>query len=717
LKTGIGRIYIYTMDIRRYVPLIIIIAAALIIKLGYLFFAFPDQSSVGRLSIDEMYHYNWGSMIASGDILANAPYFRAPLYPFFLGMMLAVSGKSLMFVRLIQLLLGCALAAYTYRLTERFAGRESAFLAAALLVLYPMTTYFEGELLLDFLFTLLAVLTVYFTTDPQRDRPALTGVFFALAALTRPTILVFLPFIIIHYLYRRRSGSESKRRIRAAVIFIIAAAVIICPVTIINALYSGQFILVSYQGGINFYIGNNSEADGVTSNLPPFGRDWSLDDAAYEASRETGSEKTIASQSSFWYGKGLRFIADNSGQFMRLFLRKLAFLFSGSEISNNRPLAEAVFDNRLLSRLPIRFSALIAMAIMPLFLVDANRRWMYLLYAGILLYAIVISLFFVSSRFRLPLVPFVAILSGWGLSMLWDTIKRRRIGHRLFFAIVGAGIVFVLSTTAFPSRMFDNPEQALFLRGNQALRRAEYRLAASRFDSLIQLRPQFKNAHLNLGIAYLKMGMGDRAVEAFRSEIIYNPSSAEAYNNLAVMHLLNDNADSARQYARQALDIKPYYTEAAVNFLRAVDESAVDENLERFRRTIRVANDRKPAYLFEEALYFTNRGRIDEAIANHLKIVQLYDDRPSSVSFETAHGRESSRDYRPLALYQLGYLYGLTGKYERSLEFSHRAVRYDPDLKAAYMNLMTAYRSLNRTREADSVAAVYRSRWPAASMP
>lgn len=707
------------MKNRPYVLPMVVIVAALSIKLGYLFFAFPDPSSAGRLSIDELYHYNWGALIASGDILANAPYFRAPLYPFFLGFLLAVSGKSLVFVRLIQLLLGGLIVFSTYRLAERFAERRSALFCAALLILYPVMTYFEGELLLDFLFSLFAVMTVHFLIDDRRERPVIVGLFFGLAALTRPTILVFLPIIIVYYLYRK-SNQMRTHRIRSALIFFTTLVVIISPVTIVNGVYSGQFILISYQGGINFYIGNNPDADGVTSNLPPFGSDWTLEDASYVVSRETGEERSFASQSSFWYKKGLRFIADHPGQFAGLFVRKLAFLFSGIEISNNRPLAEAVFDNPLLSKLPIRFSLLVALAILPLFLANRNRQQMYLLYAMIILYAVVISLFFVSSRFRLPMVPFVAILSGWGISSLWETIARRNIGYRLFFAIVGAGAVFVSSTTAFPSRAFDNPDQALFLRGNQALRQGEYRLAAARFDSLIQRRREFKNAYLNLGIAYLKIGMADRAADAFRSEIESNPTSAEAFNNLAVMYLLDNNADSARYYARRALEIKPYYTEAAVNFLRSTDavtDASDARDIEQVRRSIRTVNDDEPAYLFEEALYLTNRGRIDEAISNHLKIVELYENRPPSASFEPAFQNRASRNYRPLALYQLGYLYGRSGQFEQSIVFSRRAIDVDPDLKAAYMNLITAYRSSGRTRLADSVEAVFRSRWPESSTP
>jgi 4-amino-4-deoxy-L-arabinose transferase-like glycosyltransferase len=537
-----------------------ILLAALAVKLSYLVFAFPGASSVANLSVDEMYHYRWASLITSGNFLVNAPYFRAPLYPFFLGLLLAVSGKSLIFVRVIQILIGCLTLFITYRLAKRFAGRAAAVLAVLLMLLYPLTTYFEGELLLDPLFTLLAILTLYYIAVPEDkpDRPIIAGVFFALAALTRPTILIFAPFIFVHYLRGWIRREHRQTGLQAAVQFMLITALIISPVTIVNLAVSGQFVLISYQGGINFYIGNNPDADGFTSSLPPYGPDWTLEDASYLAQQATGGQASNAAQSSFWYGQGMRFILDHPGDFARLFARKLFFLFSGNEISNNRPLDEAVFGNPFLSSLPIRFSMLLAGAVLPLILVRRERNRLLLLYGIILLYGITVSMFFVSSRFRLPLVPLVATLAGWGLFMLWETIRRRQFGYRLFFGIVAAAAVYVAASSAPGGLTFKNPDQALFLRGNRALRQGDYALAASRLDSLTERRPDYPNGFLNLGIAYLKMGNSQEAARAFRDELIQHPQSAEAYNNLGVIFLLDEHIDSARIYCRRALEIKPY---------------------------------------------------------------------------------------------------------------------------------------------------------------
>ncbi len=704
--------------------LLTLTAVALIIKLSYLFAALPEPASVGRLSVDALYHYKWASLIASGDFLTNAPYFRAPLYPFILALLLKISGGSLIFVRLMQLLAGCITLLLTYRIASKAAGKAAGITTFLLLLFYPMTTYFEGELLLDSIFTLFALASLYFFMNKKAggERPLMPGLFFALAALTRPTILIFLPIIAIYYLRRWSEPKERREGLKALMLFAVIMVALIAPVTIVNYITSDQVILISYQGGINFYIGNNPEADGLSSTLPGVGKDWDLEDADYLAYKESGHRLRYGEQSYFWYKKGLSYILGHPGKAFELLGRRLYFMFSGHEVSNNQPLDEVVFGNRLLSWLPIRFSVLTALAILPLFLAQKNRRLLYLLYGLILIYGIAVALFFVSSRFRLPLAPLIAIAAGWGLTTLWQTIRQKQISYRLFFGIVSAGGIYIFASSAvFPVSLI-NPEQALFLRGNQALREGDYRAAETHFDSLIQKQPSYENAHLNLGIAYLKQGETDKAAAGFREEMEYNPNSAEAANNLGVIFLLRHEDDSALYYCRQALEIKPYYTEAAVNFLRAARadaDPAAEAQIETVRQTIRRTNFDQPAYLFEEALYFTDKKRYPEAIDNQLRIVDVLSRRQASVSFDfnySESGDERDR-YLKLACYQLGYLYGLSGQMEPSIRFSRRAIELDPDLKEAYINLISGYRSLGETRQADSVSAVYMARWPRSSAP
>jgi tetratricopeptide (TPR) repeat protein len=701
-------------------PLWWLIPAAVAIKLGYLFFAYPQASSVGALSIDALYHYNWAKAVVAGDIFVNAPYFRAPLYPFMLALLLKLSGGSLMFVRAAQMLAGCLLLVLVFRVTERIFNRLAAAMAVLLLALYPITTYFEGELLLDSLFALLAFLSFYFLLARRKgkDRVVLAAVFFALAALTRPTIMVFLPIAAGYYYLRKKGSRDKKTRVRTILLFVVIVLALLLPVTIVNYLHSGQFILVSYQGGVNFYIGNNPQADGLSSSLPPFGNDWNLDDARSAAVTETGRILAYNDLSTYWYRKGFSFALSNPAAFGALMVKKIYYLFSGHEISDNQPLDEAVFDNGFLRLLPVRLPLIVATAVLPLFLVRRQRHRFLYLYGVIAVYGLTIAAFFVNSRFRLPLVPFLAVLGGIGLASLYDKIVRRAWNLRLAAGLAVAAAVFVLVSANLYGGSLVHPQQALFLRGNVSLRQGDYSMAAARFDSLSRMTPYFDNSFLNLGIAFLKMGRTPEASQAFRRELDRNPHSAQAANNLGVLFLLDKVYDSALAYCGQALESRPYYREAAVNFLRAGSHSADSltvQLVERRRNAARPYLQDDPQYLFEEGLYLAARGQLRKAIDDQQQALALSGNRKPATSFEFSYdmtGRGAGSDVTALACYQLGYLYGLTGDFVRSVEYSRRAIAADSRLKEAYINLISGYRSLGDGRRADSVIAVFRTLWP-----
>lgn len=697
-------------------PVIYLLLAALVIKLAYLLAGFPEAGLESALSIDELYHFNWASKIASGDVLTNAPYFRAPFYPFFLAALLKLTGFSLFSVRQIQLLMGLVTIWLTYKTGRALFSPLVGLAAGILLTLYPIVTFFESQLLLDSLFTLLALGSFYFfiETEEKKANILAAGLLFGIAAITRPTILLFAP-IAVYILWRRYPG-DFRRFAGHCGLFAAATMICIAPVTIINYSVSGQTTLIAYQGGVNFYIGNNPEANGLYSEFPGFGADWTIDDVDYQTHVEAGKPLRYSEQSDFWFNKGLRYIIDNPSDFAALYLKRLFFFFSGHEVSNNRILETSVFSNDILRLLPVRFVLLLALMVTGLCLPGSHNRRVWKLAGIILVYALAISLFFVASRFRLPVIPLVCILAAVGIERLLVVLTSRQFGRRLFFAVVlGIGSAIFFSADLYPDTKVDS-RQALFTAGNRAMRSGRYSTAIAYYDSIIERPGYFRNSYVNRGLAYLKLGDTRNSLASFHGELRVNPRSAEAMNNLAAVFLVNQQIDSARFYASAALAVQPYNKEAAINLLRAaVRDSAGRSEIEAQRRKFRRYVEKYPEYLFEEALYFAAVGRYSEAIDNQLRVKELLDNSESSVSFKTLNfssARTSRERLRVLADYQLGYLYGLTGQYGQSIRYSRLAIAGDGMLREAYINLISGYRSLGRNREADSVVAKFLTIWP-----
>ncbi len=695
----------------------ILLTAGLFIKAGYLISIWPEAANPALLSTDELYHYNWAMAIADGQLFANAPYFRAPLYPYFLAILLWLFQGSLVLVRIVQLSLGLISLFLIFRLGQRIVSPWAGFIGGMLYLLYPVTTFFESQLLLDGLFSLL-VLAVIYCLYPARESVRIhiisASVFYALAALTRPTILALLP-LMIGYLWLRYSTTAD--RLRSTGIFVVVVMLLLVPVTVINYTFSGQFIPVAYQGGVNFYIGNNSQADGVSALLPPFGSDWTLADTDYMASTETGREIKYNDQSDFWYAKAFDFIREYPGKFTELTLRKIGLLLSGTEISNNRPLDQVVFGNALLGKLPVRIWLILALAVVPLFL-QKTRRKTAGIYAAIIFYGLVISLFFISSRFRLPLIGPLAVLGGSGLVASWEFVREHRFTGRMVLAGLGTVSMLAISLVVPAGRSFINPNMALFLRGNADLRAGDFKQAIARYDSIIKAGTYIDNAYLNVGIARLKLGDGLRAREAFEQELLINPSSAEAANNLGVMARLAGSLDTALVYFKRALTAEPYHPMAAINLLKTVrnlGDTASAGNIEPLRRKARQHLSNKPDYLFQEGVYFAWLQRYPEAIDNQMRVIDVIKHSPPSIAFggmeSGLFGGASDDELMAMASYQLGYIFGLTGRYQESIRYSREAIELNPELREAYINLISGYRSVGEIRRADSVAQIYISTW------
>ena len=74
------------------------------------------------------------------------------------------------------------------------------------------------------------------------------------AILVRPTMLLFVPMVVLWLTGRRRLG--------LAAAFLAGTAVLVAPWTVRNVRVHDRFVLVSAGGGVNFWIGNHPDAIG-----------------------------------------------------------------------------------------------------------------------------------------------------------------------------------------------------------------------------------------------------------------------------------------------------------------------------------------------------------------------------------------------------------------------------------------------------------------------
>ncbi|MBM3322392.1 tetratricopeptide repeat protein [candidate division WOR-3 bacterium] len=548
-----------------------IAGSALVVRSVYLAQARSQDPLFFAPQMDSLYHHQWALAVAAGrEFIADA-FFRAPLYPYFLGLVYRLLGPDLFAVRIVQAIIGSLSAGFTYLLARRVltwkrldstANRSAARVAGFTFAAYPLAIYFDGELLIAGLlvFLLLVGLWLLVRCHDLDRRWYLPGLLFGLAALARPNVLAFLAVLPVWlYLeYRRRAWS------RLAWVWG-AAALVILPVTLRNYVVSRTFVPIAWQAGTNFYIGNNPNSDGVTAVLPGTRGTWwgGYSDVKLAAERSLGRPLKGAEIDRYWLSQGLEFWRSQTGRALALFGRKLFLWLSGFEVSNNRDLyffKRYTVLNLMLFNLPLlKFPFGI---VMPLALVGAwlaRRAWRRLLplylFAGSL--SISFIAFFVADRFRMPVVPIAIILAS---SAGFELFRIK--GRRLIFASLGLLAAFLLLNANIAGAGRHAPEAQSHFAAAVGLH-AQGRVEAALTELVQALRDDSATNVLSLEVTIrLSLRQTDLAEDAARAAARLHPNEADAISLLGNVLAETGRLDSAETLFRQALTLDPYSIQA-----------------------------------------------------------------------------------------------------------------------------------------------------------
>jgi 4-amino-4-deoxy-L-arabinose transferase-like glycosyltransferase len=221
---------------------------------------------------------------------------RAPGYPFVLAP-LALLDADLRAgrmpadvptaIKIAQAFLGGAVVALLAGLVRRVAGSRAGVTAAWLAALFPPLVWMPAYALSEQVYAVLAIgcaAALGALTDPpsprlrgaspqspglrgatEPDRRAapplliVAGLLAGVAALTRPAMLLFLPFAAVLLL---RRAPEVRVGLVRAMLFGAATLAVIAPWTARNLAVYGRVVLIASEGGVTFWTGNHREAIG-----------------------------------------------------------------------------------------------------------------------------------------------------------------------------------------------------------------------------------------------------------------------------------------------------------------------------------------------------------------------------------------------------------------------------------------------------------------------
>ena len=571
-----------------------LIAAAVAVVLRFIYLVEISSAPFFKnLFSDSSIFDKWAmTMVNSGDWFSGEPFFMAPLYPYFLGVLYRVFGHSIPLVHVIQSLIGIGSVLLVYLIGERLFKRPAAFIAALLTAAYPVLIYFENLVLVETLQVFLSLLMVYLLLRAV-GRPSAkyfwlaAGVVAGLSALARPNVLLVALCVLLWILIELHRSPKAERY-HAALLFTFGAALVIAPVTLRNAIAGRDFVLISSNGGLNFFIGNNPDAPGVYYNSSGFDLDSDPSGRNF-AERETGRLLKPSGVSSYWMGKGLEFVRSDPGGFLALLLRKASLFFSMNEIpqvgtsyqfyrANYAPLLKLPLPDFLIVSL-LGFLGIY-------FAVGRHSNGLRLLLwigGGFILSIIVI---FVSDRFRLPVVPFLALLGAFAVTEIVERVRRRDFPFAMPAVIILAGGILLevfippqqkddfaleyqyLGNLYYDAGQFREAAAAYrrsldyhdnyFTRnnfGNTLAQLGDVKTAVAEYVQAMKLNPRHPLANFNLGNLFIQVGEYDRARRSFERSINIDPRFAPAYRNLAILESEHGEVEAALRHFTTLLSL------------------------------------------------------------------------------------------------------------------------------------------------------------------
>lgn len=575
------------MNRRTIIIIIFIFSLALILNITYILSIGLKSPLLKPINPDSILYYDIGLNISQGKLTTGKPFFVAPLYPYFLGLILSLSSESVLAVIIVQILLGSMIPIFIYLTTANLFNKTTGLISGVLCSLYIPLIIYNSQILPVTLEVFLFALSLFLITiKPLRRSTVIAGGLIAgLSALSRPNIALIPVFVIIALLIVRRTIGLKKALIYGA-LFTISVMVAISPATIHNLIVSGNFIPITTHGGVNFYIGNNEFATGAFHAPPGFPASplEVVGNVSEEiAERETGKELTPQEVSDFYFKKGLDFIKTRPINALKLTLKKLMLAINHYELSLNINLYFYRF-NSILRYLPLMtYGIILPLGLVGLILGVREDRMSIMLIVYFLAGFLTLIPFIINAKYRLIFTPPLLVAAGLTLYKLSDFIRNKRYLTTCIVVSILMGLFILSNITILGLKPGINFDKCHFMVARYLFDNGNYKMAKNEAKKALRFNPDHDMAWFIYGLCKIKENKLTDAETAFRNAIASNPKNYKARYNLGVLLMQRKRYDEAEEQLIQAVTIEPAYIQAKLTladlYLKMVNVDKAEEIL------------------------------------------------------------------------------------------------------------------------------------------
>ncbi|MET0552329.1 MAG: tetratricopeptide repeat protein [Vicinamibacteria bacterium] len=661
------------------------IALALRLLLLFQLHGHPLLQPTGVL--DDAEYFRLAQRAAGGDwALGPGAYYVSPLYIYFLAAVFRIAGVAVLHAQLVQVVLGAAAAALVAVTGRRLFGARAGVLAGLLAAATGVFVFDEILVLQSALDPFLAALALERLSaallGPTAARFAAAGAVFGLLGLNRPNALAACAVVVLVALVteRTRRGALHAAALAAGV------ALALAPAAIRNRAVTGEWVLVSSHGGLNFLIGNHPGATGgygAPPGVTPTIAGQSADTTRV-AEAAAGRSLTDAEVSDHFYREGWRFVRAQPGRAAALFARKLALTLGAAELPLNYAYAYWSRDEPTVLRgLVVGAWLLVPLGLAGLAVPPRVPRRALAVWASFLpAYALAVALFFVAWRYRLPLLVGLAVTAGAAIDWAWRAAATRNAaGWRPLAALCAAGALIAWWPYRVDNGLADERTERLVHlivegRGAEARALLAQTLPIHRDPGLV---------HYRAGRAWLDAGRADEAAAELQESLRAAPDQAEVHLALGQALLRQRRPQDALPHLARARAASVSGDVAGLETARAL--LALDRRDE--ARGVVAAT---PLLADSDAVTATALGVLAVTLGDPDAALRFLER-----AIALAPGSGDAHEHRGLALEQ-------RGRHAEAIASLEAACRLAPADPTAHFNLALLYARAGRLAEARAVA-------------
>ena len=401
-------------------PLSLCIVLAYILEIS----AWPGVGVNMDLSLDMGKYVDNAERLLRGIWPGEAPFYRAPLYSYFLSFFFWL-GLSAFGVAVIQGILFAIAVLVTTRMACLEFGRMAGWIAGFLMLFYGGAAYWTAVLhstIVELFFATICVyLVMRFRAKPNLNLSILTGLSGGALCLVRPNYLAVIPLALIILFYEQIRRQKDLRWPVLSVGLIASVFIItILPAIIHNNRYSNRLTLVSTNAAETYRLSN------------------SYDSKVFNFSKGEQPRMPVYSKA-FWRHQ---------------FRKGLGYWYN-AEYPQNCNFYLFRENSAILKLLSINFSIIGSLFLMASFfyLKAMPRLWPYYLFSWG--YVLTVVAFFIIGRFRIPsLAPMVVVAAGL-ICELYSNRRKRSVSRSLLIIGVIIGLIVLTRPFAKEVRQID----------------------------------------------------------------------------------------------------------------------------------------------------------------------------------------------------------------------------------------------------------------------